>query len=156
MAIAHVLGGDLKHEVEAFNNSYAKGDPGWFSHFADDATVYSHHSPEPISGRDAYRQHFEKTLTGEKRTVHVIQQDAQLMGDTAVVMQLFEITTSDLNVTARESMIWHKGNDGWKVVHLNTSVVGSPTSTIASRTANAVRVVAEKIALVSSQTGVAQ
>lgn len=156
MATAYVLGGDLKVAVDDFNHGYAKGDPNWFSHFADDVTVYGNDSPEPVSGRDAYRQHFEKTLTGQQRTVHVIQQDAQLMGDTAVVMQLFEIATSHVNVVARESAIWHKGKAGWKVVHLNTSLVGNATSATATKTANAVRVLAEKVALVSSQAGVAQ
>ena len=154
--MATELSGDLKTAVTGFNQAYANGDPNWFSYFDDNATIYSNESPEPIIGREAYRQFFEGTLVGNKRSVRPIQQEVQILDDTAVVMQLFEVTTSNVGLMIRESSIWHKFDTGWKVVHLNTSVVGSPTVSTTTKSANAVRVLAEKIALVSSQAGVAQ
>jgi len=150
------LEGDLREAVQTFNDLYAKGDPRWFSHFADDATIYSNDAAEPIEGREAYQKQFEKTLTTEQRAVHVIQQDAQMMGDTAVVMQLLEISMSQLHLNARESTIWRRTAGAWKVAHLNASVIGGVRPAVNVRTAQAVRVLNEKIALVSSQAGVAQ
>lgn len=150
------LEGDLKRAVEGFNDAYAKGDPKWFSYFGDDASIYSDEAAQPVEGREAYQRYFEKKLTGEKRQVHVVQQDAQMMGDTAVVMQLLELTVSQLATNVRESTIWRRSKEGWKVEHLNASIVGPIRAIDAARTAQAVRVLNEKIAIVSSQAGVAQ
>jgi ketosteroid isomerase-like protein len=143
---------DLQQLVHAFNDAYAKGDPGWFSYFADDATVYSNGAPEPTVGREVYRKQFEKTLTTEKRAVNVVQQDEQIMGDTAIVMQHLDISMAQMHLSVRESTIWKRIAGTWKVAHLNTSVISAEDI----RASRAVRVLNEKIALVSSQAGVAQ
>jgi ketosteroid isomerase-like protein len=143
---------DLQRIVNGFNESYANGDPNWFTYLADDATIYSHGAAEPTVGREAYRKQFEKTLTSEKRAVTVVQQDEQMMGDTAVVMQLLDISMSQVHLSVRESTIWKRSAGTWKVVHLNTSVLSGEDI----KGARAVRVLNEKIALVSSQAGVAQ
>ncbi len=154
--MAYKLESDLAGAVEAFNDAYTKGDPKWFSYFADDASIYSEKAAQPVEGREAYRRHFEKTLTSEKRKTHVMQQDGQMLGDTAVVMQLIELTTSGLATNVRESTIWRRSKEGWKVVHLNATIVGPVRVTDAPTTAGAVKVLSEKIAIVSSQAGVAQ
>ncbi|HEY2495461.1 MAG TPA: nuclear transport factor 2 family protein, partial [Candidatus Angelobacter sp.] len=154
--MAYKLESDLEKTVEAFNDAYTKGDPKWFNHFADDASIYGENAAQPVEGREAYRRHFEKTLTGEKRQTHVLQQDAHMMGDTAVVMQLIELTTSGVATNVRESTIWRRSKEGWKVAHLNASIVGPVRAVDAARTAGAVKVLSEKIAIVSSQAGVAQ
>jgi ketosteroid isomerase-like protein len=147
---------DLKTAVGDFNDAYAKGNPKWFTHFAEDATVYSDDAAEPHQGRSAYQKYFEPKLAAEKRQVQVLKQDAQMMGDTAVVMQLLEVTGPQLAVNVRESTIWRRTDKGWKVGHLNASIVGPSRAIDAPRTADAVRVLSEKLAIVSSQAGVAQ
>ena len=143
---------NLQQLVHAFNDAYGKGDPAWFDYFADDATIYSNGAAEPIVGREAYRSEFEKTLTTEKRAINVVQQDEQMMGDTAIVMQLIDVFMSRTHLIVRESTIWKRSAGSWKVAHLNTSVISAEDS----KASRAVRVLNEKIAIVSSQAGVAQ
>ncbi len=153
---SYKLEGELQRAVQSFNDAYVKGDASFFSHFADDATIYNDSATQPLAGRDAYKREFEKALTSEKRTVHVVEQEAQMLGDTAVVMQLLEIGLPDATSNVRESTIWRRGGGGWQIVHLNASLIGPARPTTNPRTAQAIRVLKEKIALVSSQAGVAQ
>lgn len=150
------LQADLQKSVQSFNKAYANGDATFFSHFADDASIYTEGATQPHAGREAYKNAFKKALAGEKRAVRVVEQEAQMLGDTAVVMQLLEVKISDITQNIRESTIWRRAPDGWQIVHLNASAVGPVISTASPRTAQAIRVLKEKIALVSSQAGVAQ
>src|SRR2546423_6907046 len=92
---------DLEKRINQFNSTYEKG-KDWFENFAEDATIYGVTSTEPFKGRAAYEKNF-KDLLKEKRKMEILQRDVQVMGETAVVMQLLEITQSQVATVQRQS-----------------------------------------------------
>jgi ketosteroid isomerase-like protein len=145
----------LQKRIERFQSTYEKGGD-WFENFAEDATIYTIGSTEPFKGRAAYEKNF-KGLLKQKRKLEVLKQDVQVMGDTAVVMELQRITQSDVVTHLRQSVIWRQEDDGdWKVIHVHSASVGNPVSTELPRNPQAVRVLVDKIATTSAQVGVAQ
>jgi|SRR6185295_1485046 ketosteroid isomerase-like protein len=145
----------LQKRIERFQSTYEKGGD-WFENFAEDATIYTIGSTEPFKGRAAYEKNF-KGLLKQKRKLEVLKQDVQVMGDTAVVMELQRITQSDVVTHLRQSVIWRQEDDGdWKVIHVHCASVGNPVSTELPRNPQAVRVLVDKIATTSAQVGVAQ
>ncbi|MEK6288616.1 MAG: nuclear transport factor 2 family protein [Acidobacteriota bacterium] len=144
----------LEKRIERFNSTYEKG-TDYFENFAEDASIYTIGSTEPFKGRAAYEANFKKLLK-EKRKVDVLKSDVQVMDETAVLMQLLEITQSQVVTVLRQSTIWKKENGDWKVVHLHCASVGTPRPTAAQRNPQAIKVLADRIATVSAQVGVAQ
>lgn len=144
----------LEKRISRFNSTFEKGGD-WFENFADNATVYTIGSAAPFKGRAAYQRNFEKLLK-EKRKVDELQRDVQVMGDTAVVMQLLEITQSKVVTVIRQSTIWRNDEGDWKVIHMHCASVGAPVLSEIPRDAKAIQVLAGRIATVSAQVGVAQ
>jgi ketosteroid isomerase-like protein len=101
---------DLEKQVDQFNSTYEKG-KNWFENFADNATIYTIGSTEPFKGRAAYEENF-KDLLREKRKVLELKRDVQVMGDTAVVMQLMEVEQAQVVTNFRQSTIWRKEDSG--------------------------------------------
>jgi len=151
--------GDFERAIDGYNGAYDKGSAEWFSYFAADATVFPIDGTSPIKGRDAYAEQF-RDLLSEQRSVDVLQQDVQVSGDTAVAMQLVQVTQSDIVTIFRESTIWRRGDDGWAIIHLDTSRAAPPIPTAnaleAMRAPENIRVLSTRLATASSQVGVAQ
>src|SRR6185295_12609915 len=145
---------DLQKRIDRFASTYEKGGD-WFENFAEDATIYTIGSTEPFMGRKAYEKNF-KGLLKEKRKLEVLKQDVQAMGETAVVMELQRVTQSGVVTHIRQSTIWKQDDSGdWKIIHMHCASVGTPTTTELPRNPQAIKVLADKIATVSAQVGVA-
>lgn len=151
------IDGGLQKALDTTARLYANGDEGLFEYFAKDAIVYAVGSTEPFRGREAYRKHFGPVLTGEKRKIKFLEQDVVVLDDgKAVVAQTAQIIQSGIVAHIRQTMVWAKGDDGWKVHHVHTTLVGQPTALKAPTTGRAVKVLNERIATVAAVLGVAQ
>lgn len=146
---------DLEKRSQEFEAAFANGDESWFNYFADNATIYTINATEPFRGRAAYQENF-RYLLKEKRKVDVLKRDVQAMGDTAVVMELVEVTQSHIATLFRQSTIWRKEGNDWKIIHMHTASVGVPRATEVPRDPGSIKVLASRIATVSAQVGVAQ
>ena len=135
---------------------YDNGDAKWFSHLAEDATVYAIGTTAPFVGKDAYESHFMTSLTSSKRKTKVLDQKVKYLNDaTAVVTQTLQVTQTGVTSIVRQSVVW--GFDGtWQINHLHSALVGTPTGVKAPATTNAIRVLNERIATVAAVLGVAQ
>jgi hypothetical protein len=147
---------ELRKAMDSANQLYIKGDARWFDLLAEDATVYSLNSLEPHRSRSAYRQSFSATLTAEKRAMKVLDENVQMMGESALAARSLQITQGGVIVNVRQSIVWRKTDKGWKMHHLHTALVGSPVPAKMPKTAKAVRVLNERIATVAAVLGVAQ
>ena len=130
-------------------------DVSWFEFLTDDAVVYAINHTEPYRGRAAYEPHFQPFLTRSPRTTTVLSSDVQMLGANAVVAQTLRIEEGDIIVTVRQSVIW-ANEDGWKIKHLHSALIGNPMSTTVPTTAAEVTVLNEKIATMAAVLGVAQ
>jgi ketosteroid isomerase-like protein len=148
--------GDIEQLIDEYNLSYEKGSEDWFRYFSATATVYPIGSTEPFIGRAAYEDNFRELLK-EERQVEVLKRDLQIMGDTAVVMQLLRVTQSQVVITMRESTIWKQENGGkWKIIHLHTAQAIDAAPVEAISDPRAIKVLAARLATASAQAGVAQ
>lgn len=139
----------LNRSVDAFN----QGLPEFFDEFAADATIYTTGSPEPIKGREAYRQLFQELLSKKDRQKTILDRKIQLVGDKAVVTQNAKITEGDMSVPVFQTLIYGQTIEGLKVQHSETSML---TETRSSTDANSVDVVREVIGTSTPVVGVAQ
>lgn len=146
----------LTQAIDEFNSDYSKGGADWFQHFATDATIFGPGSTEPLKGRAAYEKNFKNLLTKEKRRMEVLKRDFHVTGDTAVVMQVLQVTQSQVETILRETTIWRQEDGTWRIIHMDASAVGVPRSTEAIKDLRTVKILREKMATVSSQVGVAQ
>jgi ketosteroid isomerase-like protein len=136
--------------------AYMNGDAAFFNYFAKDATIYSVGSTEPFAGRDDYRKKFEAHLTGTRREETVLDRTVQIIGDKAVVTQTAQIKQDDITANVRQTYVLGETSEGLKVVHLHTTLLGSPTGSELPDSPAAIRVLSEKIATVPETLGVAQ
>jgi len=148
----------LDRSTRAFN----EGDPSFFDDFAKDATIFTVESTEPVKGRDAYRQSYMEQFTRERREKTVIDRNVQIVGDTAVVTQTARIRQDFLTATVRQTYVFADTNEGIKVKHLQTALLGTEQAAspgavrgIADRP-SAVRVISDRIATAPAVLGVAQ
>ena len=149
---------DLNAAINAVDKHYSAGSTEWFDYLAQDALVYSVSSSEPFKGRAAYRKHFERILTANKRKLDVLARDVHVFDDKAVVAQTVAIRQEDILSNVRQSVVWRRDGDRWQMAHIHTTIIGSPQPAEGgpARTAAAVRVLNEKIATVAAVLGVAQ
>jgi len=141
----------LDQSVVAFN----AGRPEFFDDFADDATIFTADSAEPIKGREAYRQKFESALTSQQHEKKVLDRQIQIVGNRAVVTQTAEITRSGVSANVRQTIVYGDTDAGLKVVHLHNALL-APKANDGSIGMAPIRVVNERIATISGQFGVAQ
>jgi hypothetical protein len=146
---------DLENRVDQYNSEYEKGEKSWFDFFADAATIYVIGSAEPFPDRASYERNFAPMLK-ESRKVDVLKRDVAILDGTGIVMQLVEVTQTDVATIFRESTIWTKDNGAWKIIHLHTSLAATPRATDTPRDAHSIKVIADRIATVSSQVGITQ
>jgi ketosteroid isomerase-like protein len=148
---------NLERSVIAFNS----GDPAFFDSFARDATIFAVDSTEPIQGRDAYRRSYQEILTRDKRQKTITDRTVQIVGDKAVVTQTAEIKQGDLTANIRQTLVCGKTEEGVKVLHAHTALLGAPVTVFTddggiTRSVAEIRVLSEKIATVATVLGVAQ
>jgi ketosteroid isomerase-like protein len=141
----------LDKSVAAFN----QGLPEFFDDFADDATIFTVDSPEPIKGRDAYKQRYGAALTSQTRRKTITGRSVQIVGSKAVVTQTAEIQQAEATANVRQIIIYGETGQGLKVLHLHTSLLTPQVATDVLNMAP-IRVVNERIATISAQAGVAQ
>jgi hypothetical protein len=137
-----------------FNKAYETGSD-WFSYFDPHATIYAIGSTEPFVGLAAYEANFQSLLK-EKRVVEDLRRDIHVIGDTAVTMQLQQVTQSNVVTIFRQSLIWMWKDNGWKIVHMHSALATNPRLAESVKEPQAIKLLTDKIATVSAQVGVAQ
>lgn len=137
-------------------NAYRNGDPSFFDYFAKNATIFSVDSSEPIVGREAYRKKFAASLTGNKRDETVLDRTIQIVGDKAVVAQTAQIKQSDMTANIRQTIVFGETDEGLKMLHLHTALIGPLMPDQIPTTPEAIRIINEKIAVAAAVVGVAQ
>jgi SnoaL-like domain len=145
---------ELEKSLDEFNKAYESGGD-MFAYFHPDATVYTIGSTEPFIGRAAYEKNFGELLK-EKRKVQYLKRDIQVMADTGVTMQLQQVTQSQVVTIYRQSAIWVRPDGPWKIIHLHCALATNPRLEESVNEARAIKVLTSRIAIVSSQVGVAQ
>lgn len=145
----------FERALEGFDKAYAESQPEWFEFFAPKADIFVIGRAEPIQGRDAYAENFGELLT-RPRQVERLNRQMRVMGDTAVVTEHLSITQDDVTTFLRQTMIWRRGEEGWKVVHMDGSLVTDPIPAEKVTDHRQIRVLRDKLATASVQTGVAQ
>jgi len=146
---------DLEQQIEGFNSAYEKGDETWFKYFDANATIYTIGATEPFIGRAAYEDNF-RNLLREQRQVDELKRNVQVMGNTAVVMQLQHVTQSQVMTVLRQSTIWKQEDGTWKIIHMHCASTGNASPVGTLRDPQAIKVLTGRIATVSAQVGVAQ
>lgn len=137
----------LDSSLAAYNN----GDRSFFDYFDKDATIFSVGSIEPVKGRDAYQKKFESQLIGNKRQETILDRNVQIVGDKAVVAQTAQIKQGDVVTNVRQTYVFGETEQGPKVLHSHTSLIGIPMASDGP-----IKVVNERIATAASVLGVAQ
>ncbi len=107
---------DLAETLDAFNQAES-----WFDYFAENATLYPLNELVPVKGRQAYQENFAGPIPRRPSRTRVIESDHRMIGNTAVVVQLIEIEQEEMKSLVRESLIWRRGNAGWKVHYLHAT-----------------------------------
>lgn len=146
---------DFVRLIDEYNAAYEDGREEWLANFHPDASIYTIGAVEPFTGRAGYEDNF-RGLLKEKRSVELLKRDVHVSDDTAVVMQLLRVTQSQVRTVMRESTIWKRQDDSWKIIHMHTARVLEPAAIQELREPRAIRVLSARLASVSSQVGVAQ
>lgn len=146
----------LKNTMKSSLLLYESADVRWFDALADDVTVYAIGRSEPFSGRAAYEQSFKEILESEKRKVKVLHQDIKILDSTAIVTQTLQVKQGGVLSNVRQSVVWALRDDGWKIQHLHTALIGQPAAEKAPKSTYEIQVLNERIATVAAVLGVAQ
>lgn len=146
----------LRRAIATADRLYNAGNPKWFDFLAKDAVVYSIGRTKPFKGRASYQKHFAPNLTAGRRRTRILSRDIKLMDGHAVVAQTLQITQQKVTANVRQSVVWSSDASGWKIRHLHTALVGSPSSSSSAATSGAVEVLNERIATMAAVLGVAQ
>lgn len=144
-----VLEADVRECLELSEAAFSQGQPEFFQQFAEDAVIFTTDSPEPIKGREAYRQRYEHALSAQSREKTILDRKIQIVGDKAVVTQKARITQAETTATVSQTMVYGVTNEGLKVLH-------SQTSLLTPQIGDPVQVITERVATVADVLGVAQ
>ena len=146
------LEAEVKQSLERSERAYCAGQPEFFDEFAADAVIFTTDSPEPISGRQAYRERYEAELCAQSREKAILDRKVQVVGDKAVVTQKARIAQADASAVVSQTMVYGITNEGLKVLHAQTSLL-SPDG---SESGPTMKVINERIAVSAAIVGVAQ
>jgi hypothetical protein len=146
----------VKRQLEVSERAYNAGDPSFFNNFTEDATIFSVGSTESIIGREAYQQYLQPRFAGYTRTVKVLDRNLKIVDDKAVVTQTAQITVSGITSNVRQTMVFIDTQDGAKVQHLHTALIGTPVAQEIPTDLSSIRVLNEKVATIAGVLGVAQ
>jgi ketosteroid isomerase-like protein len=157
MAASKKSNPELERAMRDSLKAYAAGDKRFFGYLSSDVRVYSLNSAEPIVGRKAFESAFAPTFQ-TKRKVSILKKDIQLSDRQAVLSQTLQVTVDGVDSFMRQTVIWEQSDKGeWQMSHIHNALVGQPVlSGKTPKTANAVRVLNERIATVAATLGVAQ
>ena len=117
--------------IKSFNESFLKNDPEkYFSHIADNFSLFIPNSPYRIDGRTLDREEFEYSLkTGKSRVwlFQMLQPRVQILGNTAVVSFYsrgsFGTSINESNVSFYKiTDVLAMDNNKWKIVHIHVSI----------------------------------
>jgi hypothetical protein len=147
---------EILKTLQAMDEAYASGNKSWFDFFADNVTVYTNTSAEPIIGKDNYVRNFAKLLGSTKRKIDVLSRQVQSVGDVHIVYQVVQVTQDGIVVNMKESQVWGDTKDGLKLYHLHSSLLGTPHATSVATKASSINVLNEKIATIATAVGMAQ
>ena len=116
--------------IKSFNDSFLKNDPErYFSHIADNFTLFIPNSPYRIDSKTLDREEFEYSLkTGKSRVwlFQMLQPCVQVLGSTAIVSFYsrggFGTSINESNVFFYKiTDVLAKEEDKWKIVHIHVS-----------------------------------
>jgi hypothetical protein len=141
----------VKENLDKWEAAFADGRPEFFDEFAKDAKIFLFDRTEPINGREAYRQDYGAALGGAKREKKILNRTIQVVGDKAVVNQTARITQADTTAEVAQTIVYGLTEEGVKVLHCHTSPLGAKSAPETS-----VRVMHERIAVMTAASGVAQ
>ncbi|MGY2126382.1 nuclear transport factor 2 family protein [Nocardia gipuzkoensis] len=136
--------------------AYAAGDNRFFDYLDDDVRVFNLNSTQPMKGRAAFEEAFQPILT--QRQISVTESDIQASADRAILSQTLEISSEGASVFVRQTVVWEKKDDAWKMSHIHSALAGQPIVRTDSSTISAteIKVLSERIATVAATVGVAQ
>jgi len=149
-----VLEAQVKESLDRSELAFAQGQSQFFEQFAEDAVIFTADSPEPIKGREAYRQRYQAALSAQHCDKTILDRKIQIVGDKAVVTQKARITQGETSANVSQTMVYGLTREGLKVLHAQTSFL-APFATATTESAT-VQVVNERIAAVPEVVGVAQ
>jgi len=109
-----------------------------------------------VVGREAYRKKFLSSLTSNKRDETVLDRTIQIVGDKAVVAQSAQIKQSDVTANVRQTIVFGETDEGLKMLHLHTALIGPLMPDQIPTTPKSIRIINEKIAVAAAVLGVAQ
>lgn len=147
---------ELLATINKMDRFYETGNMKWFDFLTKDVVVYNNTSASPFKGKSSYTEHFEKSLVGGKRKLRVISRTIQNLSDTAIVYQTIQINQDAVIANVKQSVVWAQTDEGWKVNHLHSSIVGTPHAASGGKSLKGINVINDKIASIASMLGVAQ
>jgi hypothetical protein len=155
--MANKIDSDLRKALDGSAKAYSSGNENFFDYFTDDVTVYSINSSEPVIGLTKYRSQFRVNLRAtEKRSFKLLKDDVQMVNEKqALAVRTGQIRQAGITFNVRQSAFWVNTDNGWKMKHLHTTLIGTPSAPVA-KSADAISVLNERIATVAAVLGVAQ
>lgn len=109
---------ELLATIETADNYYRNGDTRLFDLIDENAKVFVVNATEPFLCRDAFREHFEPNFAGQGRQWDVLQRDLQMLSiESAVLTKALRITQDEIPTILRQSAIWGRSEEGWKIKH---------------------------------------
>jgi ketosteroid isomerase-like protein len=147
----------LKQAMDNSLKAYEAGDKKFFDYLSDDVRVYGIDASEPLIGRKAFEDNFEATFIKTKRVATPTFQDIRIAGKQAVLSQILQVTTEDVSLPIRQTVVWDGAGSKWLMTHIHNGRAGQTVSVgKAPTTAAGIRVLNERIATVAAVVGVAQ
>jgi ketosteroid isomerase-like protein len=149
-----VLEAQVKESLDRSELAFAQSQSEFFDQFAEDAVIFTADSPEPIKGREAYRQRYQTALSAQHCEKTILDRKIQIVGDKAVVTQKARITQDETSANVSQTMVYGLTKEGLRVLHAQTAFL-APLVTPTAESAT-VQVINERIAAVPEVVGVAQ
>ncbi|MEV6625919.1 nuclear transport factor 2 family protein [Amycolatopsis sp. NPDC051106] len=104
--------------------------------YAEDVTLFDALGPLRDTGRDVERRRLREWFGGYRSAIDLRIRDLEVVadGDVAFAHYLFQVkgTMTDgteVDMAVRSTVGFHRGEDGWKIVHEHSSVPFTPTGT---------------------------
>jgi hypothetical protein len=147
---------ELQRAMDGSLKAYSAGDRSFFDYLTDDVRVYSVNSVAPTTSRREFEEQFGEAFE-RRREVTVVSQDVDARDDRAVLSQTLEVVSEQVTSFVRQTVIWDRGQQRWRMSHIHNAQVGQPIFVgEPPRDPIGIRVLNERIATVAAAVGVAQ
>lgn len=154
-AVSEISQESVLEFLDAYRESYEKGDDRFFSYFTADASFFTISSPTRIDSREEFKRSFGPAFaTGVSRRSQFMAPEVRVLGDCAMVTCHNRISVDDNVTNLRATFLIVLRGDQLKIAHMHNSPLPLPAAPATGpRDVEEITVLEERVATAAAQVG---